>query len=88
MVIPRPLNNAFYKSKTSGALLHFKFISQLINKVEEEAVAQQHWNNSLEYKKYGNAIKKRTILYDPTVSTLFEDWQSLARYGLLNLGEW
>lgn len=88
MAIPRKLNKTFAPSKTSGALLHFKFISQLMNKVQEEQIAQQHWDNSSEYTKYGNAIKNKTILYDASISTRFEDWQTLASCGLLNVGEW
>jgi len=88
MAIPRRLNQACYKSKTSGALLHFKFISQLVDKIEEEQVAQQHWDNSSEYQKYGEAIKTKTILYEPSVSSRFENWQTLAKNGLLNVGEW
>jgi len=88
MAIPRRLNSVCYTTKTSGALLHFKFISQLVEKVEEEAVAQQHWDSSSEYRKYGEAIKTRTNLYEPSVSIQFENWQTLARCGLLNVGEW
>ncbi len=88
MAIPRRLNSVCYSSKTSGALLHYKFISQLITKVQEEETAQQHWDNSSEYQKYGEAIKQRTLLHDPSVSVRFEDWRTLARQGLINLGEW
>lgn len=88
MAIPRRINSVFSDPKTTGALLHYKFISQLINKVREEETAQQHWDNSSEYQKYGEAIKQRTLLYDPSVSVRFEDWRTLARHGLINLGEW
>jgi hypothetical protein len=88
MAIPRRLNGAFKSPRTSGALLHFKFIGQLMDKVKEEEVAKQHWDGSSEYKKYGDAIKTRTVLYEPSVSTRFEDWRTLARLGLLTPGEW
>lgn len=88
MAIPRRLNAVYWDPKTTGALLHFKFISQLVNKVQEEETAQQHWDNSSEYQKYGEAIKQRTLLHEPSVSVRFEDWRTLARHGLINLGEW
>lgn len=88
MAIPRRLNELCVKSKVTGALLHYKFINQLVQKVEEEAVAKQHWDNSSEYTKYGTAIQERTVLYDPSVSMRYENWRTLARHGLVNLGEW
>jgi hypothetical protein len=88
MALPRRLNHVFACSKTSGALLHFKFISQLVDKVKDEELAQQHWDNSSEYKKYGEAIKTRTLLHEPSVSVRYENWRTLARFGLVNLGEW
>jgi glycosyltransferase involved in cell wall biosynthesis len=88
MAIPRRLNRTLSKIKTSGALLHFKFISQLVEKVKEERIAKQHYDNSSEYKKYDQAIETKTRLYDPYVSTRFEGWQTLAKFGLINVGEW
>jgi len=88
MAIPKRLNRAFDAYKTTGALLHYKFISQLAEKVKEEGQAQQHWDNSSEYQKYGDAIAEKTMLYDKSVSCRYENWQSLAKVGLLNKGEW
>ena len=88
MAIPRKLNRSLAPHKTSGAILHFKFIAQLKQKVEEEMVRKQHFNNSAEYKKYLEAIKKRTHLYDPSVSRRYEGWKSLMEYGLIHKGEW
>ena len=88
MAIPRKLNQAVAKSKTSGALLHYKFIAQLSDKVKEEQAAQQHWDNSSEYQKYGAAIESKTMLYEQSVSKKFVNWHTLAQLGLINKGEW
>lgn len=88
MAIPRRLNNTCYITKTSGALLHYKFISQLKDKVEEELVAKQHFNDSAEYKMYDGVIKEKTALYDESVSQRFDSWKDLAKLGLINTGEW
>jgi len=88
MAVPRRLNQTCNIQKTTGALLHYKFISQLSEKILEEEIAQQHYDNSSEYKKYNAAINNKTILYDPSVSVRFHDWKTLARLGLINKGEW
>lgn len=88
MAIPRRLNQTLNGERTTGALLHFKFIQQLAAKVEEEEMAKQHWDNSSEYIKYGNAINDGTMLYDASVSVQYRDWRTLARLGLVHPGEW
>jgi hypothetical protein len=88
MALPRRLNRCVDDRKTTGALLHYKFISQLNDKVKEELVAKQHYNDSAEYKQYGNVIDRKDVLYDSELSTRFQDWKTLARLGLVNTGEW
>jgi hypothetical protein len=88
MAIPRRLNEAVFRTKTMGALLHYKFTSTLRDKVREEEQAKQHWDNSSEYRKYGTTIQQGTLLYERSVSVRYEDWRTLARYGLVNVGEW
>lgn len=88
MALPRKLNTGCFPTKTSGALLHFKFISQLKDKVDEELVAKQHYNNSAEYKQYNDVISKSEVLYRDDVSRKFNDWRDLLELGLINKGEW
>ncbi len=88
MALPRRLNNCCYESKTSGAVLHFKFISQLKDKVEVELTNKQHYNDSAEYKQYGNVIQEEASLYKEGVSRKFEDWKTLYQCGFINKGEW
>lgn len=88
MLLPRKLNRCVDERMVTGALLHFKFISQLDDKVKEEMVAKQHYNDSAEYKQYGDVINSQGMLYNSGVSIPFTGWQDLARRGLLNTGGW
>lgn len=88
MALPKHLNAGCYITKTHGALLHYKFISQLQDKVNEELVAKQHFNDSAEYKMYDGIIKERTVLFDESISQEFTSWKDLAQLGLINTGEW
>ena len=88
MAIPRHLNRCVDTHKVSGALLHYKFIAQLQEKVSCELEAKQHYNDSAEYKQYGAVIEKEEELYDSQVSMQFKDWKPLPRLGLINRGEW
>lgn len=88
MAIPRRLNESVSPNKATGALLHFKFISQLRDKVDVELKAKQHFNDSAEYKQYDRVIKESQGLFDPTISEKYEDWRTLAKLGLINKGEW
>jgi hypothetical protein len=88
MALPRRLNSCVDERKTTGALLHYKFISELDTKVKEELIAKQHYNESAEYKQYGKIIDNNDRLYHPDVSTRFDNWHTLAKLGLINQGEW
>lgn len=88
MMLPRRLNRCVDERMVTGALLHFKFISQLDEKVKQEMVAKQHYNDSAEYKQYGNVINNKDVLYNKHVSVPFKGWKDLAKRGLINLGGW
>lgn len=70
----------------SAALLHFKFVSSLSEKVEEEMTRRQHYGGSREYKRYRDNI--RSSLYLEGVSVKYENADQLVQLGLMNLGEW
>lgn len=88
MMLPRRLNRCVDERMVTGALLHYKFISQLDEKVKQELVSKQHYNDSAEYKQYGAVIDKKDVLYDDNISVPFTGWKDLAKRGLLNLGGW
>lgn len=88
MLIPRKLNQVVQAHHITGALLHYKFIAQLSQKIAEEQTAQQHWDNSSEYQKYASAIEQKTHLYHPNISIEYQDWRTLVKQGIISWGEW
>ena len=88
MLLQHHLNRSFEPHHTTGVLLHFKFISQLSAKVEQELNEKQHYNDSVEYKQYHTVIKQGDVLYDERISVTYTGWLDLAKRGLINLGDW
>lgn len=88
MAIPRRLNEMIGPRFTSGALLHFKFISALKEKVQDELEQKQHYNNSSEYIKYHDCINRELGFYNDLISVEYRSWKDLTRLGLMNRGEW
>ena len=87
---PRVLNRSFVNGIASptGALLHFKFFSLLTEKVKEELVRGEHWNNSYEYVQYAAALgQRKTLLWD-ALSIKYENWQTLTKFRLMGPGDW
>jgi hypothetical protein len=84
---PLKLNAVVYQTKTSGALLHFKFASDITKKIEIENEAKQHWNNSYEYTIYNKKINDVSF-FDPSVSIKYENWKTLVKFGFMNIGDW
>jgi hypothetical protein len=85
---PNRINDVCGLNHVSGALLHFKFISDLKQKVEEEKVAKQHWDDSFEYERYDEALRQRSMLFNPEVSIRYDSWHDLVELGLINPGDW
>ncbi|EIE6438686.1 glycosyltransferase family 2 protein [Salmonella enterica] len=84
-LLPRRLNAGFRYSLT-GALLHFKFMSLLAEKVEEELYRKQHYGNSEEYKEYQRILDDS--LYSDGISKQFCSVQDLEESGLVTNREW
>lgn len=85
---PWSLNRTSMKTGVplSGALFHFKFVSSLREKVNEEMVRRQHYGDSREYERYKENI--RNSLYLKGVSIKYEGTEQLIGLGLINTGEW
>lgn len=68
----------------SGALLHFKYLSDFHQRAEDESTRGQMWNDGSEYKKHLEVLES-----DPSLSlfyrgsVLYGDSYSLCRYNLL-----
>lgn len=84
-LLPRRLN-AGYKYSLTGVLLHYKYMSLLAEKVEEEMVRKQHYGNSEEYKKYQALFE--SSLFDENVSIKLTKVKDLEDCGLITNREW
>ena len=66
----------------AGALLHFKFVAEFVDKVEEELDRNE---NCEEYGSYASALDRvSTMSFMAPNSTRYEDWRSLAVLGLIS----
>jgi len=70
----------------SGALFHFKYVSLLIGKAEEELVRGEHYAGSREYRSYHEAGDP--VLYDPEVSLRYAGPAQLVELGFMQEGGW
>lgn len=84
--IPRRLNNGFSTGLT-GVLLHFKYFSSFVEKVQEEIVRKEHYNDSKEYTHYSQDADN-AVLYHSKISTRYKGWKQLADLGLIQQEEW
>ena len=75
--------NAAYLSQTTGAILHFKFLSTFKEKVKEEMLRGQHYDNSAEYKKYNESLNS-LYFFDPKISTKYINSNQLIKLKLIN----
>jgi hypothetical protein len=80
-LLPKRLNHASLAS-TTGALLHFKFLSTFREKVQEEIIRREHYNDSGEYKHYNNKINSLNF-YDPDISVKYTGSKQLATLNLI-----
>ena len=70
----------------TGALFHFKFVSTLREKAQEEAVRKQHYASGREYERY--RTQTTPSLFVEGLSERYEDSDQLIRLGLMCAGGW
>ncbi|WBU53142.1 glycosyltransferase family 2 protein [Paracoccus sp. SCSIO 75233] len=90
MALPRSLNLVYDEDggeRTSGALLHAKFLSTFIEKSSEEMERGEHYANSQEYRAYNASLQDDLVLLTPE-SRAYEDWRQLEELGLISQGNW
>ncbi len=88
-LLPRGMNRVFDDAggeRTSGALLHAKFLSIFADKAKEEAHRRQHYAESREYLAYRDKAHE-TQLWTPA-SSRYQDWRQLEQLGLISTGGW
>ena len=90
MLLPRGLNQVYDEwggEKSSGCLLHAKFLDTFSAKSEEELERRQHYANSHEYRAYHNQLKDDPDLWCKW-SEKFINWRQLEILGLMSKGNW
>ena len=89
-LLPRGLNKVYDEwggQKTSGCLLHTKFLEMFSAKASEEIERKQHYAASREYKSYMKNLQSELCLWTPQ-STEYEGWAQLEKLGLMSRGNW
>ncbi|MEM7685703.1 MAG: glycosyltransferase family 2 protein [Pseudomonadota bacterium] len=88
-LLPRRLNRTYVTEgppRTSGILLHTKFIDVLDDKVREEMKRRQHYDDSAEYRAYD--ARGGDVCLWTSQSMRYQDWRQLQSLGLMNNGGW
>jgi len=90
MMLPRGLNFVYDRQggeKTSGVLLHAKFLNTFIDRASEEAARAEHYAGGREYRSYENRQAE-----DPDFwcewSEQYLNWRQLEVLGLMSKGNW
>ncbi len=90
MLLPRGLNLVYDEwggEKTSGCLLHAKFLDIFTQKSAEELERKQHFANSHEYKAYNEGLAVNPDLWCQW-SEKYINWRQLEILGLMSKGNW
>ncbi len=90
MLLPRGLNQVYDRGggeKTSGCLLHAKFLDSLIEKAAEEVERREHFAQGREYAAYHMTDHGRNGLWCAWSEKL-TGWRQLETLGLMSKGNW
>jgi hypothetical protein len=90
MLLPRGLNLVYDEwggEKTSGALLHAKFLDTFTQKAAEELERQQHYAASAEYRAYHAGLAANSDFWTKW-SERYINWRQLEILGLMSKGNW
>lgn len=89
-LLPRRLNVVYDDSggeRTSGILLHSKFLPDAVTKAVEEKKRRQHFANSSLYDGYYDDLTGNPDIWC-RASTKFIGWRQLESMGLMSKGNW
>lgn len=90
MLLPRGLNLVYDEwggEKTSGVLLHAKFLDTFTVKAAEELARNQHYAASAEYKAYHAGLSENPDFWTKW-SERYINWRQLEILGLMSKGNW
>ncbi len=87
-VLPRRLNAVFGEGeKLTGALLHTKFLPDIVARAGIELRRDQHFADAAPYRDYYRRLAADPILWSPA-STRYGGWRHLEALGLISRGGW
>ena len=89
-LLPRHLNHVYDDQggeKTSGVLLHTKFLHTIVQKSAEEKTRGEHFANSSLYEDYYDGLMDNPDLWCEGSSQLIS-WRQLEAMGLMSRGLW
>ena len=90
MLLPRGLNLVYDEwggEKTSGVLLHAKFLDTFPEKAVEELGRKQHYAASAEYRAYAAGLNENPDFWTKW-SEKYINWRQLEILGLMSKGNW
>jgi hypothetical protein len=89
-LLPRGLNLVYDEDggeKTSGCLLHAKFLDTITEKSAEELERGEHYSDGQEYKAYNKGLEENPSLWCRW-SEKYINWRQLEILGLMSKGNW
>ncbi len=89
-LLPRPLNDIYDGpggGSPSGALLHMKFLPEIVSKSETERARGQHFHSPEIFESYYRAIEANPVLWYAS-SKRYRGPDQLAELGLISSGDW
>lgn len=89
-MLPAKLNDSWDgpgDNRLSGALLHTKFLPEIVAKSQEERQRRQHFGEPAAYDSYYAALIANPDLWFPGAKR-FDGWQSLVKNGLISVDGW
>ncbi|WP_393932879.1 glycosyltransferase family 2 protein [Yoonia sp. R2-816] len=90
MILPRGLNLVYDQQggeKTSGVLLHAKFLNTFGDRAKEEASRGEHYGGAGEYQRYADMPEQEADLWSKW-SAQYLNWRQLEGLGLMSKGNW
>ena len=89
-LLPRGLNLTYETGggeKTTGVLLHAKFLSLFVDRATEEAQRGEHYRAGQEYNAYAGGLAPEANLWCKW-SERYVNWRQLEILGLISKGNW
>ncbi|SFJ68663.1 glycosyltransferase family 2 protein [Jannaschia pohangensis] len=90
ILLPRGLNLTYDPAggeKTTGVLLHAKFLSLFVERAAEEAQRAEHYRAAGEYRAYADGLEGSDDLWCKW-SERYINWRQLEILGLISKGNW